>query len=159
MPRTAIALTAALLLASCKDAPEHEAGLDNAAIAFEEAQRTSTAQDPGAPGNEGTPPPALSGIPAAFHGRWGLVAGDCGPDVSVAKGLLTITSDMLRFYESVGKPTRLSHPSPDRLEGRFSFSGEGMEWSKDLTLRVDGAKLIRNEHDPSASYTYTRCPA
>lgn len=150
---------ALFLLASCNGSPQEQAGLDNAAIA-------TNASDPGASGR--TPPPTdddtpaagpASEIPPAFHGRWGLVPGDCGPDASAAKGLLTITGGMLRFYESVGKPARLSRTRPDQLEGRFDFSGEGMDWSKDLTLSLEGDRLVRREHDPEASYTYSRCRA
>jgi hypothetical protein len=34
-----------------------------------------------------------------------------------------------------------------------------MDWSKALTLSLEGNRLVRGEHDPEAVYTYTRCPA
>lgn len=159
MARSGLAVMALLLLTSCNGSPEEQAGIENAAIAM-------NASDPGVSGR--TLPPSddetpaagsLAEIPAAFHGRWGLAAADCGPDAGAAKGLLTITGDMLRFYESVGKPARLSRTRPDQVEGRFAFSGEGMDWSKDLTLSLEEGQLVRREHDPAASYTYSRCPA
>jgi hypothetical protein len=163
---TATVIAALLLLASCKDRPPaNESGIDNAAIALNEGQEGSETLPPASPGSgqdgsgSTTPAAITNRIPPAFHGRWGLVPGDCGPDAGAAKGLLTITGDMLRFYESVGKPETLSLTGLGRLEGRFAFSGEGMDWSKALTLSLEGNKLVRSEHDPEAAYTYTRCPA
>ena len=49
------------------------------------------------------PTPAAS-IPAALQGRWGLTPADCMPGQSDAKGLLTITANDLRFYESRAVP-------------------------------------------------------
>jgi hypothetical protein len=164
---TATVIAAFLLLASCNDRPPaNESGIDNAAIAINAGLEESETLSPASPGSSedasGTaaaPAATTNRIPPAFHGRWGLVPGDCGPDAGAAKGLLTITGDMLRFYESVGKPETLSLTGLGRLEGRFAFSGEGMDWSKALTLSLEGNKLVRSEHDPEAAYTYTRCPA
>lgn len=106
-------------------------------------------------------PPAKRAIPAAFQGRWGMVPGDCGPDASIAKGLMVIDGAQLRFYESVGKPAVVTNPTPNRMEGRFTFTGEGMEWSKDMVLTLGGNddRLVRSENNPKASYSYKRCPA
>lgn len=157
-----------LLLAACQQAPDQRRDEqdgdsisspivdDGGPTATEdEAGNQSAARDGAPSGGEAGP------IPQAFQGRWGLVAADCGPDKAAAKGLLTITGGMLRFYESVAKPANLSRPAPERLEGRFSFTGEGMEWSKDMSLglRDNGATLVRTESDPVASYTYRRCAA
>jgi hypothetical protein len=163
---TATVIAALLLLASCNDRPPaNESGIDNTAIALNESQEKSETPPPASSGSgedrggTAAPTATMSRIPPAFHGRWGLVPGDCGPDAGAAKGLLTITGDMLRFYESVGKPEALTLTGLGRLEGRFAFSGEGMDWSKALTLSLEGNRLVRSEHDPEAVYTYTRCPA
>lgn len=96
-------------------------------------------------------------IPLAFRGRWGLIPKDCGTDRAIAKGLMTVTGDMLRFYESVGKPVTVNAPTPASLNGNFAFTGEGMEWTKKITMKLDGDTLTRTEDDPNASYTYKRC--
>jgi hypothetical protein len=102
---TGTVIAALLLLASCQDRqPANDSGIDNAAIALNEVQEQSEAPPPASPASGedgGTPTPTVtttSRIPPAFHGRWGLVPADCGPDTGAAKGLLTVTGDMLRFY-------------------------------------------------------------
>lgn len=167
--RRTIAITTAILvpvlaLAACDKAPKQQATLQNAKIAQESAalnQGGAATQDaePGAPGGAAKPPsPADHNIPVALQGRWAMVPKDCGPDASIAKGLMTIDGKQLRFYESVAKPAVVNYPTPMRMEGRFSFTGEGMEWSKDMALSVEGDKLIRTEKEPTASYSYARCP-
>jgi len=168
VPRRYIALIAPVLLVACHDTSGNGSGVDKATIAVDEPDAGSNSQSPppaaanatGEPRATGAPRPSANAIPAAFHGRWALVAGDCGPDAGAAKGLLTISGGMLRFYESVGKPVIVTYPTPSRMEGRFSFSGEGMDWSKDMVLKLEGKgdTLIRSERDPAASYTYRRCP-
>jgi len=100
-------------------------------------------------------------FPAAFHGRWGLVANDCTSTRGDNKGLLTVTGDTLRFYESRGRIDKLTAESPTRMRVELDFVGEGQAWEKTATysLADDGKTLIRTESDPALSLTYTRCPA
>lgn len=113
-----------------------------------------------AEGNAATVPAdesAATVIPAALQGRWGLAPGDCTSTRGDAKGLMVVEADRLRFYESVAHVARLNEARPDSISGDFSFQGEGMEWSRYMTLQVRDGKLIRTESEPMASYTYARC--
>lgn len=102
-------------------------------------------------------------LPTAFQGRWGLVANDCDPSRSDAKGLMEVGPMTLKFYESRGVATRVAQPRPDRVEGTFSFDGEGMKWTNEqtLTLQDSGRTLVREqkESDQPGSFTYRKCPA
>ena len=165
---TLLAVAPLILLAACDPGSEQPSGgNDMASVPIEtrsgdngaaDAQRSDDGPTsmPNGP-MEGTFPGTL--IPRSFHGRWGMVAADCGPDKAAAKGLLTIGSEILRFYESVGEPVTLEQTGPGRIEGSFAFSGEGMEWTKQMTLTLgsDGDTLVRTESDPDGSFTYTRC--
>src|SRR5215218_6684586 len=51
---------------------------------------------------------AASTIPASLHGRWGLTPADCTSTRGDAKGLLVISADGLKFYESRAVPDRKS---------------------------------------------------
>lgn len=167
---TRFTIAAILMLAACGKAPERNDGVDNAIIenvanndvaaSVNQAEAETPVANNGSDGAPAAPRPAANTIPADFHGRWGMVSGDCGADAGLAKGRLTIDGAQLRFYESVGTPAVVTYPTPNRMQGRFTFSGEGMEWGKDmvLTLQGDGDKLVRTEKDPVASYTYMRCP-
>ena len=96
-------------------------------------------------------------IPAFLHGRWGLTPGDCTSTRGDAKGLLVVSADQLKFYESVGKPTGTLEISPDSASGDFAFTGEGMTWKKYQALELQDGKLVRTESSPMASFTYARC--
>ncbi|MFT3965489.1 MAG: hypothetical protein QM690_06375 [Sphingobium sp.] len=167
MQKTRFIIAATLALAACDKGKDErgqkdEGGLNNAAIVENRAEDEGPADNeaaPAVPANAiGAASPGGQTVPVALQGRWGLVPKDCGPDAAIAKGLLTIDGKQLRFYESVGKPAVVNYPTPSRMEGRFSFTGEGMEWSKDMALTVEGDTLTRTEKDPAASYRYTRCP-
>jgi hypothetical protein len=165
--KTALILTATLALAACDRGHKQQDNLQNAKIQQESgmlAQGGAPAQQGGAPVTPGvpgstapSPSPVDNSVPVAFQGRWGMVPKDCGPDAAIAKGLMTVTRKDLRFYESVAKPAVVNYPTPMRMEGRFSFSGEGMDWSKDMVVSVEGDTLIRTEKDPVVRYTYTKC--
>ena len=166
MEQRHLILAAMLMLAACDKGRQEEARNDspaiNAAIAdnvVEEPPRASNSVAPEGVTMGKVPSPAANTMPVSLQGRWGMVPKDCGPDAAIAKGLMTINGAQLRFYESVAKPAVVTYPTPNRMEGRFSFMGEGMEWSKDMTLTVEGDTLVRTEKDPQASYRYTRCPA
>lgn len=158
-------IASALLLSACGKAPEKADYSDNATSSITTDNEATDAANSFSPEQVTNGMGATSAmdkvIPAAFHGRWGMVPGDCGPDAAIAKGLMVVDGSQLRFYESVGKPAVITNPTPSSIEGRFSFTGEGMEWSKDMviTLEGDGDKLVRVESDPKASYTYSRCPS
>ena len=96
-------------------------------------------------------------IPAMFHGRWGLTPEDCTSTRGDAKGLLIVSADQLKFYESVAKPAGELTVSADSASGDYNFSGEGMSWKKYQALELQGGKLVRTESSPMTSYTYARC--
>jgi hypothetical protein len=153
-------LTALTLAACSAEAPTPEASTTPAEAA------TSAAVEPTA-----TPPiaapeaPPLRTIPAAFHGRWGLVPADCTSTLGDAKGLITVTADAIRFYESVARPAALTPVGERRLDGNYSATGEGQTWTllQRLELGADGNTLTRtvDEGDSAAPggnrFVYTRC--
>ncbi len=100
---------------------------------------------------------SASTIPASLHGRWGLTPGDCTSTRGDAKGLLIVSAQSLKFYESLAKPAGPLKTSPDSASGDFTFTGEGMTWKKFEALELQDNKLVRTESDPMASFTYARC--
>ncbi|QQN73200.1 hypothetical protein [Croceicoccus sp. YJ47] len=99
-------------------------------------------------------------IPASMRGRWGLTRNDCDGPASVAKGLLTIETNRLTFYESRGTLADVTERSDDYLRAMFAFVGEGMEWRRDMMLRREGDVLLRREFGPDAmrgDERYMRC--
>lgn len=111
----------------------------------------------------GAPPPISSAadprgpIPVPLQGRWGLTPADCEPGRSDAKGLLVISANELRFYESRGVPGTSIESSAQGMSGNFNFTGEGQSWSKYVSLKLTTDGLVRTERNPAASYTYARC--
>jgi len=97
------------------------------------------------------------GIPQMLQGRWGLTPQDCTSTRGDAKGLLTITGEELRFYESRAVPTAKVQTGGTSMSGDFAFTGEGQRWTRYETLQLEDGKLVRTESDPMASYTYARC--
>lgn len=103
-------------------------------------------------------------IPKGMHGRWGLVAADCTSTRGDAKGLMTVGSGSLKFYESVAELDGVKKVDADTLSGRFDFSGEGQTWTLQVTLDMseDRQTLVRRDSGPDAMpepLTYTRCAA
>jgi hypothetical protein len=96
-------------------------------------------------------------IPASLHGRWGLTPGDCASTRDDTKGLLIVSGDTLKFYESLGKPSPDLKTSGTSASGDFAFTGEGMNWKKYEVLELQNNKLVRTESDPMTSFTYARC--
>lgn len=125
------------------------------------APSAATANDAGAVA--GAPPPisanATSGgvIAPTIQGRWGLTPADCAPNRSDAKGLLTISANELKFYESRGTPGTSIESDDTGISGNFNFTGEGQSWSKYVSLKLQHGSLVRTERSPMASYTYARC--
>ena len=107
-------------------------------------------------------PTAIDTLPAAFRGRWGMVPNDCDPKLDyMAKGLVAITADGLKFYESRATIGDLKQVTPTRVQAMLTYNGEGQTWQKatTLTLQDDGKTLIREETDPATADTYSKCPA
>lgn len=98
---------------------------------------------------------ASTKIPEPLHGRWGMVPADCDPARADNKGLMTVTADTLRFYESRATIAKVSSADPDRFSGTFSFNGEGQQWSAEVTLARSGDVLSRTEG--GSRFTYKRC--
>jgi hypothetical protein len=105
-------------------------------------------------------------IPAAFHGRWGMVPADCTSTRGDAKGLMVIAADSIRFFESVARPAALTLVGDRRIDGNYSATGEGQSWTllQQLSLSADGKTMTRivDEGDSAPSpggnrFTYQRC--
>jgi hypothetical protein len=101
-------------------------------------------------------------IPVALQGRWGLVPADCTSTRGDNKGLLTITADALRFYESRGKPAEVIERDASRLVADFAMTGEGQEWTRRMVLDAQdgGDTLVRREQGADAmpgALRYRRC--
>ena len=148
---------ALLALAAC------DGGTQSAQTDAEEARAEGNIVGGGAVSQPNAPVPETAGIPAAVQGRWGLVAADCEPDRDDAKGLLTITADKLEFYESVGKlGGDIEEVADDRIHATFDFTGEGMEWEREMSLELQetGSALVRREYGADAapgSFRYVKC--
>ena len=102
-------------------------------------------------------PASTEKIPAALQGRWGLTPADCTSTRGDAKGLLVVSADGLKFYESRAVPVAGSHGGNDSFGGDFAFTGEGQSWTKYQALKVKGAVLTRTETNPGASFSYAKC--
>ncbi|GGD88433.1 hypothetical protein GCM10011515_05140 [Tsuneonella deserti] len=154
-----------LALSACQQSPESS---DEVPAAVE----TLPAEPDGGIGTTPADPPSETStaageasaktIPPALQGRWGMVPADCTSTRGDAKGLLTITDTTLKFYESVGKLGSLESRSDNAIRAQFAFTGEGMNWTRDVELSAAGDKLIRTERggdQPGGPFTYTRCAA
>lgn len=147
---------AALALAACSsEKTETPAERDNTPPAV---------ATPPAPVKEAAVSPAAGpqSIPQEAQGRWGLVPADCTTTRGDDKGLVTISPDSMKFYESHAKLGTIAERSDTRIRATFAFTGEGMEWTHDVVLDVqDGGKtLIRRDYGPDAMpgpLKYTRC--
>jgi hypothetical protein len=157
-----LALLLPLALLACSGPPD-----DNAANGVEEQRQVDapvrdvetlppdeTALVDTGNGTVGTVP-ASTKVSERLHGRWGMVPADCDPARADNKGLMTVTTDTLRFYESRATLAKVTSADPDRFSGTFSFNGEGQEWSADVTLTRDGNTLTRQEE--GQRFTYKRC--
>ncbi|MGX7894524.1 hypothetical protein [Tsuneonella sp. HG222] len=152
-----LAGAAAMTLAACDSSAPEPAATETAVVAAETGDAASPTPVPSA--SETALPTT---IPTAFQGRFGLVAADCTSTMGDAKGLLEVSGDKLKFYESVGTLTALTDATVGRIKGDFAFTGEGMEWERQVVmdLRDNGKVLVRREFGEGASpeaFTYTRC--
>ena len=98
--------------------------------------------------DSGSEPPA-SRIPAAFQGRWGMVPADCTSTRGDNKGMITVTDDRIRFFESTGTLTKVTQDAKENFTGTYAFTGEGMTWtnSHNLKLTCSSTTLIRKQSD------------
>ncbi len=103
--------------------------------------------------------PMGKAFPKGFQGRWGLVANDCTSTRGDAKGLMTVSGDQLRFYESVGTVKVLTIKSPESVTADLAFEGEGQTWKRtiDFALADGGKTMVRSETDPVQKLRYSRC--
>ncbi|MDP1028032.1 hypothetical protein Q5H91_12480 [Sphingomonas sp. KR1UV-12] len=105
----------------------------------------------------------VTSIPVAFQGRWGMVPNDCDPKMDyAAKGLMTVTADRLRFYESRATISDAKQAGTV-LTATLSFSGEGQTWQQQarMTLLDDGKTLVRDgtgEGMEGGPFRYSKCP-
>lgn len=158
--RTLLTLSlSALALAACAENVEEQPEPD--------ASETMMPVEPDGGIGDGATPPAdmVDGdIPAGFHGRWGLVPADCTSDRGDAKGMIYIDAEGIQFYESRGVVGTVETSEPGQFRATYDFTGEGMEWTRDMELSVseDGTQLVRSEYGEDAlaePLTYTKCPA
>ena len=162
MKRIAAGTWFPLLLVACKgaEAPPQQAS-DNGIVATSGSE-TSTVPSETQSTSAAKVADAGANIPVAMQGRWGLIAADCTTTNGDEKGLMIVSSDTLKFYESRGKLAKIAERSANRLRADFAYSGEGMEWKGDVTLYLqDGGKaLIKRETDADAgpsTVKYARC--
>ena len=124
------------------------------------AQAAPAPDASGAPPQQGSPATqttSAEAIPASLRGRWGLTPMDCTSTKGDAKGLLIVSADNLKFYESRAVPSRDAHHGQDSISGNFNYTGEGQTWTKFESLELKGQVLVRMESNPVASFTYARC--
>ena len=157
--RYAAFLLVPLVLTACSSKPAEEAS--------EKEKAESEIALPPSPVSEAPATPVSQDntgeIPASIQGRWGLVSADCTSTRGDAKGLLVIAPAKLTFYESVGTLGAVKERTDNRIRASFSFTGEGMEWMREMVLETekDGKSLVRQEfgHDAMpGSLKYARCP-
>lgn len=158
--RNMVTIAAILLLAGCGGGSRQAPANDT--VAMPENGVVTLPAPPGTPEPAPSPAPDDTGIPAAMQGRWGLVPADCTSTAGDNKGLLTITGDTLRFYESVGTLGKIVDRNARRIVADFAMTGEGQEWTRrmGLDLHEGGKSLIRREQGPDAMLgllRYQRC--
>lgn len=151
----ALASLAALAACSSADTPEEQPAETNNLMT--ETPAANVAEAPAAvneaePANEVAEQPAASVIPAALRGRWGLVPADCTSTRGDNKGLVEITADRLRFYESRASIAKINEADDSRIDADFAFEGEGQTWSRRMTLDAQDGNtvLIRRDHGEDA---------
>lgn len=165
--RNIVTIAAILSLAGCgggERAPANDtiAVPENGALTLPAPPETPEPAPSAVPSPTAASPDGGAGIPAALHGRWGLVPADCTSTDGDNKGLLTITGDTLRFYESVGTLGKVVERDPTRLVADFAMTGEGQEWTRRMVLDAEegGKALVRREQGPDAMLgllRYQRC--
>ncbi|EJL24797.1 hypothetical protein [Novosphingobium sp. AP12] len=153
--------TAALALGACSKGPDATA-TQALPTETEEVFQEDAGSASEVPEASPTTAASLDEIPEVVRGRWGLVAADCTSTKGDAKGLLEVSADQLKFYESVAKLGTIKEAGESRIRATFAYTGEGQSWSQDVVLDVqdDGKTLIRRDYGPDAMpgpLKYTRC--
>jgi hypothetical protein len=157
-PFITLAVISALVACGKPDPVADNATSVNLPVTSNEAEPTPLGGPPDNASEPATTPTATAAlIPAALQGRWGLTPGDCISNKGDAKGLLVVSSNELRFYESRAVPSPGAQADSDSIDGNFDFTGEGQSWAKFETLELQKDKLVRTESNPAASYTYAKC--
>ncbi|MGX7953187.1 hypothetical protein ACWPM1_11560 [Tsuneonella sp. HG249] len=150
-----------ITLLACQQSPQDSAtteganGAADAAPAVSPSDTASVAPTPAGVPGEGE-------IPSTMQGRWGMVPADCTSTRGDAKGLLRISPTTLTFYESVGRLASIMDRSDSSIRAEYAFTGEGMEWKRDIELKVSGDTLTRTDRggeEPGGPFTYTKCAA
>lgn len=162
IPRTKLLfLGAALALAACGgDGPVADGANETGGLPEIESAPPDEMSGAGGSKNAAVPAArseAVASIPLALHGRWALAPADCAQRSDAAKGLLVVSGDGLRFYESRARPVANVESAPDFISGDFAFEGEGQSWKRFETLQLRGENLVRTESTPMETYTYVRC--
>ena len=163
--KLAILLALAAATAACnRPDPVADNAANSAGLPAPRSVNTSDPTGAPPPANAPTPPSPGSGtttpaaaIPAFLHGRWGLTPADCTSTRGDAKGLLIVSADSLKFYESRAVPSGNVKTSPDSFSADFSFTGEGQTWSRYQSLEKQGDNLVRTLSQPMESFSYARC--
>jgi hypothetical protein len=153
LPLSALLVVAGMAACEQRDPVAEDANAMPAAPAANDSAGSLTGGPPAANAVDSTPGP----IPASIRGRWGMTPADCVSTRGDAKGLLEIGPDYLKFYESRAVPGTSIETEADGISGNWNFTGEGQEWSKYVSLQLQGKVLNRTERNPVASYNYARC--
>jgi hypothetical protein len=153
LPLGAVLVVAAMAACEKRDPVADEANAIPAAPVTSDAAGPLTGGPPVANASNGSAGP----IPAALRGRWGMTPGDCISTRGDAKGLLEIGPDYLKFYESRAVPGTSIETEANAISGNWNFAGEGQQWSRYVSLQLQGKVLNRTERNPVASYNYARC--
>ena len=147
-------------LAACQQGGDDNIAIDetNSANAEIETLPPDEGNDQTAEANAVQPPAGLK-IPAAFHGRWGMVPADCTSTRGDAKGLIEIDANSIKFFESRGTLTGVTLNAPENFTGTFAFTGEGQSWTGSQNLKLTGSSntLVRGQTDVAETFTYKRC--
>ncbi|HVF37381.1 MAG TPA: hypothetical protein VNA29_05505 [Sphingomicrobium sp.] len=157
MRQTSLAALAALALAACQQAGDENIAIDesnslNADVeVLPPSEEGETPADNLAAAEELTP----DSIASQYRGRWGLVAADCEPGRSDAKGLIVIDEGSVRFYESVATLKEQRPAVATSFSGLFAFTGEGQSWEAVMTFTRTANALKRVGED--GTFTYRLC--
>ena len=168
MKATCSVILVALALAACQQRNDDNIAIDESNPANAEIETLPPDETPTNDANLGNvdsdtsadmpvPPGALA-IPAAFHGRWGMVPADCTSTKGDAKGLIVIDSNSIKFFESRGTLNKVTLNAPENFTGNFAFTGEGQNWIRSENLKLTGSSnTLLREAEGGIEGTYKRC--
>ena len=156
------AMAMLLALAGCQQGNDDNIAIDetNTANAEIETLPPDEGNDQTAEANAANEPRAGAlAIPAAFHGRWGMVPDDCTSTRGDAKDLIIVDEDSIKFFDSNATLTKVTLNAPENFTGTFAFTGEGESWTNSQNLKLTGSSntLIRKQSDVAQPFTYKRC--